>query len=158
MIKNLGFGDDDVIKIYIFFNLVLALTAFPAGILADKIGFRKSLVAGFFVFAAAYGLMAVASGKEMIYGAFLLYGLFPSFTDGVSKAWISNITPKEYTATALGFFTGVNSVFVLISSTVAGLIWNFAGPAFVFVFSSLGALTVMTYFLIFSKRLVQPSR
>jgi MFS family permease len=158
MIKNLGFGDDDVIKIYIFFNLVLALTAFPAGILADKIGFRKSLVAGFFVFAAAYGLMAIASGKEMIYGAFLLYGLFPSFTDGVSKAWISNITPKEYTATALGFFTGVNSVFVLISSALAGLIWNIAGPAFVFVFSSLGALTVMAYFLIFSKRLIQPSR
>lgn len=158
MIKNIGYGDDDVIKIYIFFNLVLALTAFPAGILADKIGYRKSLLAGFVVFAAAYGLMAIAKDKEMIYAAFLLYGMFPSFTDGVSKAWISNITPKENTATALGFFTGVNSIFVLISSALAGLIWNVAGPSSVFVFSSLGAIAVMIYFLLISGRLIQPSR
>lgn len=158
MIKNIGYGDDDVIKIYIFFNLVLALTAFPAGILADKIGYRKSLLAGFVVFAAAYGLMAIAKDKEMIYAAFLLYGMFPSFTDGVSKAWISNITPKENTATALGFFTGVNSIFVLISSALAGLIWNVAGPSSVFVFSSLGAIAVMIYFLFISGSLIQPSR
>lgn len=158
MIKNIGYGDDDVIKIYIFFNLVLALTAFPAGILADKIGYRKSLLAGFVVFAAAYGLMAIAKDKEMIYAAFLLYGMFPSFTDGVSKAWISNITPKENTATALGFFTGVNSIFVLISSALAGLIWNVAGPSSVFVFSSLGAIAVMIYFLLISGSLIQPSR
>ncbi|MBK9225730.1 MAG: MFS transporter [Ignavibacteria bacterium] len=157
MIKNIGYGDDDVIKIYIFFNLVLALTAFPAGILADKIGYRKSLLAGFVVFAAAYGLMAIAKDKEMIYAAFLLYGMFPSFTDGVSKAWISNITPKENTATALGFFTGVNSIFVLISSALAGLIWNVAGPSSVFVFSSLGAIAVMIYFLLISGSLIQPS-
>jgi MFS family permease len=98
------------------------------------------------VFAAGYGLMAIAKDKEMIYAAFLLYGMFPSFTDGVSKAWISNITPKENTATALGFFTGVNSIFVLISSALAGLIWNVAGPSSVFVFSSLGAIAVMIYF------------
>ena len=158
MIKNIGYGDDDVIKIYIFFNLVLALTAFPAGILADKIGYKKSLLAGFTVFAVAYGLMAIAKDKEMIYAAFLLYGMFPSFTDGVSKAWISNITPKESTATALGFFTGVNSLFVLISSALAGLIWNVAGPSSVFVFSSLGAIAVMIYFLFISGRLIQPSR
>ena len=158
MIKNIGFGDDDVIKIYIFFNLVLALTAFPAGILADKIGYRKSLLIGFIVFAAGYGMMAIAKDKEMIYAAFFLYGMFPSFTDGVSKAWISNITPKENTATALGFFTGVNSIFVLISSALAGLIWNVAGPSSVFVFSSLGAIVVMIYFLIISGRLLQPSR
>ncbi len=158
MIKNIGYGDDDVIKIYIFFNLVLALTAFPAGILADKIGYKKSLLAGFSVFAVAYGLMAIAKDKEMIYAAFLLYGMFPSFTDGVSKAWISNITPKENTATALGFFTGVNSIFVLISSALAGLIWNVAGPSSVFVFSSLGAIAVMIYFLLISGSLIQPSR
>lgn len=158
MIKNLGYGDDDVIRVYIFFNLVLALTAFPAGILADKIGFRKSLLAGFILFAAAYGLMAFSSEKEMIYAAFFLYGLFPSLTDGVSKAWISNITPKEFTATALGFFTGVSSVFVLLSSAIAGLIWNVAGPSTVFAVASAGAIAVTIYFLLLSKKIVQPSR
>ncbi len=157
MIKNLGYGDDDVIKVYIFFNLVFALTAFPAGILADKIGFRKALLAGFLLFAAAYGLIAFYKEKEMIYAAFFLYGLFPSLTDGVSKAWISNITPKEYTATALGFFTGVSSVFVLLSSAIAGLIWNAAGPSAVFAFASAGAIAVTIYFIFFSRKIDQPS-
>jgi MFS family permease len=157
MVKNLGYDDSDVIMVYIFFNLVLSLTALPAGILADKIGYKKSLLAGFIVFAAAYGMMALASGKEMIYCAFFLYGLFPSLTDGVSKAWISNITPEETIGTALGFFTGVNSLFVLISSTLAGLIWNVAGPVTVFLFSSIGALSVFAYFILISKRLPHPS-
>ncbi len=158
MIKHLGYGDDDVIRIYIFFNLVLALSAFPAGMLADKFGFRKSLLAGLAVFAAAYGLMAVSKEIGMIYFAFFLYGLFPSLTDGVSKAWISNIIPKEFTATALGFFTGLNSVFVLLSSAVAGLIWNVAGPSTVFIVASAGAIAVIIYFLLMSNRIGQPSR
>ena len=157
MIKHLGYGDDDVIKIYIFYNLVLALTAFPAGILADKIGFRKSLLAGIVIFAAAYSLMAVTKKIEMIYFAFILYGLFPSLTDGVSKAWISNITPKDFTATALGFFTGLNSIFVLFSGIIAGLIWYVAGPEAVFLFASAGAIIVAIYFILISKRISQPS-
>lgn len=158
MIKQLGFSDGDVITVYISFNLVVALSALPAGILADRYGYRKCLLAGLLVFAAAYGIIGTAERIELVYTAFFLYGLFPSLTDGVSKAWISNVTPEENTATALGFFTGLNSICVLLSSALAGLIWHFAGPEAVFAFASAGAVAVFAYFLIAGRRLIQSSR
>ncbi len=147
MVKNLGYSDSEVIKAYVFFNLIYALTSLPAGALADKIGFRKSMLAGFLIFAAAYAMIAVASGKAMVYGAFVLYGIFPSLTEGVSKAWISNITVKEKLGTAIGFFTGVGSIFTLLSSIIAGYIWSIWGPEVMFAFASAGAVVVFLYFL-----------
>jgi MFS family permease len=42
--KESGLSDTLVIGIYIFYNLVYALFAFPIGILADKIGLKKMLI------------------------------------------------------------------------------------------------------------------
>lgn len=153
MVKNLGYGDDEVIIFYIFFNIVVALSAFPAGALADRIGYKKSLLAGLLLFGLAYGLMAFAQSKELIFTAFLIYGLFPSFTDGVSKAWITDITPSDRTATALGFYTGVNSLSVMVSGAVAGAIWITFGANAVFLFSSAGALAVFLFLSAMSGKL-----
>jgi MFS family permease len=42
-LKQSGLGDTDVIWAYIFYNLVYAALAFPIGILADKLGFKKNI-------------------------------------------------------------------------------------------------------------------
>lgn len=158
MVKSLGYSDSDVIMVYVFYNLVLALSALPAGMLADRLGHMKSLIAGILVFSLSYLLIGFSSGLPMIYSAFVLYGLYPSLTDGVSKALISNISPKEHLGEALGFFTGMNSVFVLAAGLLAGIIWMGFGPAAVFFFSSAGAVAVVIYFTAMKTRFSQPSR
>ena len=158
MVRNLGYSDADVIKAYIFFNIVCALTALPAGALADKIGFRKSLLAGILVFGIAYGTLSAAASKFMIYAAFFLYGIFPSLTDGVSKAWISSIAEEDKLATALGFYSGFSSVFSLAASSLAGLIWVTWGASSLFVFASAGSFLVFLYLLLVPGIKSQPSR
>lgn len=148
MVKNLGFPDDKVIFVYIFYNLVYALSAFPIGILADKIGFKNNYIIGLILFAVVYGSMALDPGIGFLFFIFFLYGLYASSTEGVSKAWITNISEKKDTATALGFYSGLNSIFSLIASSLAGWLWFSYGPDVMFIFSAVGTALVILYFLI----------
>ncbi len=148
MVKNLGFPDDKVIFVYIFYNLVYALSAFPIGILADKIGFKNNYIIGLVLFAVVYGSMALEPGIGFLFFIFFLYGLYASSTEGVSKAWITNISDKKDTATALGFYSGLNSIFSLAASTLAGWLWYTFDARVMFIFSAAGTVGVIIYFLL----------
>jgi MFS family permease len=99
--KQAGLNDTMVIGVYIFYNLVYALFAFPMGILADSVGLKTIFIAGLLVFSAVYFGMAVNTNPYVFFGLFFLYGVYASATEGISKAWISNITGKKDTATAI---------------------------------------------------------
>jgi MFS family permease len=147
MIKNITNSDQDVLMVYIFYNIVFAATSYPMGAFADKIGFKKSYVIGLIVFAIVYGVMATSPSLYVIYGLFFLYGLYASLNESVSKAWIASIVHTKI-ATALGFFTGFNSVCLLIASTVAGLIWTAFEAPVMFAYAGTGALVVAIYLMI----------
>jgi MFS family permease len=121
--KEAGVSDSNVISIYIFYNLVYALFAFPLGILADKIGLKKIFIAGLFIFAITYTGMAYATLPYQFYIVFFLYGLYAAATEGISKAWISNISAKEDTATAIGTYAAFQSICTMLASSLAGFIW-----------------------------------
>lgn len=145
--KESGMTDAAVITLYIFYNLIFALTAFPLGILADKLGLKKILLAGLLLFAGVYAGMAL-NGKEVsiYYGLFFLYGLYAAATEGISKAWISNISDKKDTATAIGTFSGFQSICTMLASSLAGLIWFYFGATATFIVSSI--MTVLTVILL----------
>lgn len=146
LIKHRGASDGDVIKAYILYNLIYAVTAFPIGILADKIGLRRMLIIGLALFAGVYGGLAVTSDYLMICILLALYGIYAAASEGVAKAWITNSVPKGETATALGFFSGMGSIFALLSSVLAGLLWSAFSPEVPFVVSAVGAVVVVGYF------------
>lgn len=93
--KESGLSDTDVIGVYIFYNLVFALLAYPIGILADRIGLKKIFITGLFVFAAVYIGFAFNNTMPVFFFLFFMYGLYAAATEGISKAWISNIVDKK---------------------------------------------------------------
>lgn len=147
MVKAKGLEDSQVIGIYIFYNLVYALFSLPAGILADKVGLKPSLVFGLFVFAFVYGGMAFAEDTIHFYSLFFLYGIHAASTEGISKALITNIIPKTDSASAIGTFAGLNSIAALIASNLGGLIWFYSGPKSMFLMTALVSITVSFYFI-----------
>ncbi|MGJ4745269.1 MFS transporter [Leptospira sp. SA-E8] len=147
MVKTKGLEDSQVIGIYIFYNLVYALSSLPAGIIADKIGLKPILVLGLFIFAFVYGGMAFAEDKIHFYSLFFLYGIYAASTEGISKALISNITPKSDSASAIGTFAGLNSIAALIASNLGGLIWFYYGPKSMFITAALVSISVSFYFI-----------
>lgn len=137
-IKNQGLSDTTMIGVYIFYNLVYALLAFPIGIVADRIGLRTTLVAGLFVFALVYSLMGFAISMTQFMVLFGLYAIYAASTEGISKALITNLSAKADTATAIGFYTSFASIYTMLASSLAGLLWFTLGPKPMFLISGAG--------------------
>jgi MFS family permease len=145
--KQSGLSDTDTICLYIFYNLIYALFAFPLGVLADKIGFKKIFIFGLVAFAVTYFGMSFCTQKVYFYALFFIYGIYAAATEGVSKAWISNTIDKKDTATAIGTFASFQSICTMLASTMAGLLWYQYGPAAVFAITAIGAIVVILYFI-----------
>jgi MFS family permease len=150
-IKEVGFNDSSVIGVYIFYNLVYAAFAFPVGKFSDKIGFRTTLISGLILYAVVYVGLAYASGLFWLYSLLFLYGIYAAATESVAKAWISNICDKKDTATAIGTYTGWQSIFTMLASSLAGWVWLAFGSQVAFLLTSLGVTLVAFYFLTFIK-------
>lgn len=145
--KQAGIGDTMVIGLYIFYNLIYALFALPLGILADKIGLKKIFIAGLFIFAIVYFGFANSTNLYVLIALFFLYGIYAAATEGISKAWISNISLKKDTATAIGTFSGLQSICAMLASSLTGLIWYQFGAATAFIATSIATFIVAIYFL-----------
>ena len=149
--KQSGLNDTMVIGVYIFYNLIYALFAFPMGILADKVGLKTIFLIGLALFAAVYFGMAVNTNLYFFFGLFFLYGIYASSTEGISKAWISNITDKKDTATAIGTFSGLQSICTMLASSFTGLIWFQFNATVAFVTTAIATVLVIVYFLTIPK-------
>ncbi len=147
--KDSGLSDIVVIGVYIFYNLVFALFAYPVGILADKLGLKKIFLSGLFIFSLVYAGFAVNTNLYIFFALFFLYGVYASATEGISKAWISNIVSSTETASAIGTFTGLQSLCTLIASSFAGLLWVLLGAKATFIFTAAMSLLVIIYFFKF---------
>ncbi len=148
-LKHKGFSDTQVIGFYIFYNLVYALASYPIGWMFDKIGKRRIIVFGFFLFALSYGLFSMVSSVWALGIIFFIYGIYAASTEGMSKALITNIAEKADTATSLGFYTSLASLCTLLASTISGLLWTIWSLKVMFLVSASGALVVTVYFLIY---------
>ena len=150
-IKDTGLSDTSVIAVYIFYNLVYALFAFPVGILADKIGLKNTFLLGLILFTIVYIGFSANNSLYIFAFLFFMYGLYAAATEGIAKAWISNITAKEDTATAIGTYSGFQSICTMIASSMAGFIWYQFGAKYTFIVTAVATIVVLFYFLVFVK-------
>lgn len=144
-VKDAGLDDASVIGVYIFYNLVYAVAAYPIGRLSDQIGFKKTFIIGLILFAFVYLGMAMANHLYLFFILFFLYGLYAAATESIAKAWISNISDKKDTATAIGTYTGFQSMFTMMASALAGWIWFTFGAQATFLFSGIITLLIILY-------------
>lgn len=141
-------SDTITIGAYIFYNLIYAAASYPMGIIADKVGFKKIILFGFFVYAIVYGGFAFNPSIGMIFILFSLYGIYAAATEGIIKAWITNLSHKENTATAIGFYTSCESICALLASIIAGALWTNFGSASTFITTATICMIVFFYFLL----------
>jgi MFS family permease len=136
------------IAAYVFYNLVFAIGCYPLGVLADRLGYKKIFLAGLVLFASVYAGFALDPSLAGIFILFLVYGIYAAATDGVTKAWITNMAHNKNTATAIGFYTSCQSICTLLASTIAGLVWYNFGSTSTFIATSGIAVIVFIYLLV----------
>lgn len=123
-VMDLGFSTTEVVLAYVVFNLVYALGAYPAGALADRWHPATVYAVGLMAFAVGYLGLGLVDGGVGVYLLIAVYGLFPAFTDGVGKAWISSLVPDDHRGRAQGVFQMLVNGAVLAAGVWAGLLWT----------------------------------
>jgi len=146
-IKEAGLNDTWVIGTYIFYNMVYALASYPLGIIADRLGLKKIFVFGLLMFSIVYFGFAFNTKFTIFLGLFVVYGIYAAATEGISKAWITNVSPKGETATAIGAYTAFQSVFTMLASSLAGLLWYNFGATVALLTTAITSLITVIYFI-----------
>lgn len=113
-------------------NLVYALTAYPAGSLSDRVGPARLLVPGLVVLIAADLVLAHAANQATVFLGVALWGLHMGLTQGLLAKLVADTAPLDLRGTAFGFFNLLSGFALLLSSVLAGLLWDSFGASYTF--------------------------
>jgi MFS family permease len=150
--KEVTGNDQLTIGVYILYNIVYAAASYPLGALADRIGIKSVFFSGLVLFALVYFLFGITHSVVLIFTGFFIYGLYAAATEGITKAWISNMAHGQNTATALGFYTSCESICTLLASVLAGALWSSFGSRATFFVTAAAAIVTLVYLSIVLKR------
>ncbi|HEY9608706.1 MFS transporter [Allocoleopsis sp.] len=123
-------------------NLTYSLSAYPIGVLSDRIGRLGLLASGFFLYALVYLGFAFANTSWQIWVLFALYGLHLGMSKGVLLAVVADHVPVRLRGTAFGLVNLVTGAALLPASLMAGVLWQWVNPQATFVVGSLFAIAV----------------
>ena len=127
---------------YVFYNLIYAASSYPLGGLADKLGKQKVFSFGLIIFSAVYFGFALAPNIDFMWVLFALYGIYAASTEGVSKAWISDLIPNEQRGSAIGLLTMLSSFSIMFGSFLTGVLWDKFGSQIPFLISAIISLII----------------
>jgi MFS family permease len=130
-------------------NIVYAVGAYPAGIVADRLSPSRLLLAGVGCLIAADFLLAFASGLTTAFAGILLWGLHMALTQGLFAKLVADRAPADLRGSAFGAFNLATGLALLIASLGAGLIWDRYGSSATFLggagFAALSALLLIAW-------------
>ena len=154
ILKAQAAGADDItiILLYVLFNVLFVVTAIPSGTLSDRFGRRPVLVVSFLLFAATCTVMALASDLCFLALGFILFGVYKGSSEGVFKAFVSDISPKGLRGTALGTFHTCVGLVMLPGGIIAGLLWDGVGQWATFAYGAGLAIASIALLVLMGRR------
>ena len=130
--QQVGFSVAWVPLVLVVMSMVYSLSAYPAGILSDRMNRRSVLATGLLLLILADLLLAAANSPVIVLLGVALWGLHMGLTQGIFAAMIADVTPPELKGTAFGLFNLASGLFMLLASAIAGGIWDHHGAAMTF--------------------------
>lgn len=114
--------------ILVVMNIAYALSAYPAGVLSDRVNRVAMLAIGLVLLIAADMLLALVPGIVGLTAGVVLWGLHMGFTQGLFATLVADAAPPELRGTGFGMFNLVTGVALLLASVIAGILWDMVGP------------------------------
>jgi predicted MFS family arabinose efflux permease len=145
-VKETTGSENQTLLVYVFYNIVYAIASYPMGRVADRIGVKNIFLFGLILFAATYIGMAKSESIITYYLIFGIYGIYMAATEGISKAWLSNLVKREDTGTAIGLFVSLQSISLMVASAIAGLIWSWYGASIAFLLTA--GISIVVFIII----------
>ena len=144
ILKSRNISHSDIIAIlgYVFYNLIYAGSSYPAGLISDRIGKKKIYILGLLIFSAVYFGFASSENFVLTWILFAFYGIYAASTEGILKAWVSDLVAYEKVASAVGLITMLSSIAMFLGSILTGFLWDAFGSSVPFYISSAVSLIV----------------
>ncbi|MDE2026568.1 MAG: MFS transporter [Patescibacteria group bacterium] len=152
--KQIGIPLFTTFVIYAFFNLVAALSSYPAGFLSDKFGRKNVLLVSFLIFATTYSGFTVSTNFFVIGCLFVLYGVYSGVFRAAGKALASDFVSQELRASAIGWYSTTIGLTGFVASLVGGQLWTLINPQATFAYGVVSSIlgTIALIFLVSSKK------
>jgi MFS family permease len=134
-------------------HVVKTIASAAGGELSDRFGRRTLIALGWIVYAIVYAAFGALVDRAALVVVFLAYGVYFGLTEGVEKAWVADLTPRETRGAAFGLYNAAVGIGALAASLLFGAIWTRVSPAAAFYTgSSLAAAATLLLYLLFSPR------
>lgn len=138
--QQAGISTSQILVLFALYNFMTVISAYPAGHLSDRIGRKRLLVVGLFLFALIYTGFALFASPLAIWLLFAGYGVHVGINDGLSRAFAVDLVSADHRATALGLHATATGITTFAASAIAGALWTWSGPPAVFLFGALMAV------------------
>jgi MFS family permease len=142
--------------VLVIMNVAYSASAYPVGVLSDRVGRVTLLILGLALLIAADIALALATGIFGLGLGVALWGLHMGFTQGMLATLVADVAPAELRGTAFGIFNLVTGIILLFASALAGLLWDLAGPKGAFLAGAAFALLTLVFLLSLRKQMDAP--
>jgi MFS family permease len=136
------------ILMYLGFNVVYFAISLPAGSISDRVGRYPVILLGYATMLCMFAIAiassftndglapdeATALSLSLALAAFLVYGLSYAFTQGVQKALVADLCPKDLKGTAMGVYNMSIGIAALPMALAGGVLWTLYGAWATFAF------------------------
>jgi MFS family permease len=147
--QSVGLAIALVPAVLVLMNVAYALSAYPAGVLSDRIDRSTVLIAGLILLVVADVVLALSPDIWGVAIGIIAWGLHMGLTQGLLAAFVADTAPAELRGTAYGVFNLASGVAILAASVIAGALWDWTGPTGTFLTgAAFAALSVVGLLLI----------
>jgi MFS family permease len=130
--QQVGIAASWVPLVMVAMNAVYAASAYPFGKLSDRMDHRRLLALGLAVLVLSDLVLAAGASWPWLLAGVALWGVHMGMTQGLLAAMVADTAPADLRGTAYGVFNLLSGVAMLLSSAIAGLLWDGLGSAFTF--------------------------
>ncbi len=154
---ELGWSKEYSLFFLMISNTVYALTAYPVGLISDKMGARrKYLYPIVFILTFVTGVfLAIIPSPSVAIISFIMLGLYMAFNDTLRRIITGLLLPVRTRGTGYGYMHGIHGLAYLVGNTILGKLYQMYGATIAFTYMSLTALigfVTATLFLVESRR------
>ncbi|CAG9242691.1 MFS transporter [Burkholderia diffusa] len=114
-------------------SVTYSLSAWPVGIVSDRLDRRVLLAAGMVLLIVADLLLGIGTSTISMFAGVAVWGLHMGFTQGILAAMVSETSPATLRGTAFGVFNLVSGICMLLASSIAGALWTHFGASTTFI-------------------------
>jgi MFS family permease len=114
--------------LWLMHHVVKAALSMLGGALSDRVGRRRSILAGWALYAVVYLAFGLAARSWQIWLLFAVYGVYFALTEGAEKALVADLAPPAARGAAYGVYNFALGVAAVPASLLFGALYQGVGP------------------------------